>query len=279
MTAYTAYLRVYEPLAAFPEAERRHWEGYVAGDAAVPRAAGPVVERAAGLAAVVPSTRVPEPDQRGGQAHVLRAAGVTLVCPWRTAVRSWQALAEFRAGMPDGLAEAFVPATVAEEAASRLETWLRDNPDARVHVQTSTWQVPLRWFVVVAPEERRLVLGRRRRDEERSLLYRAPMAQSRRRVARALVALRRGLDEGPAVTGVEDLGRWLEEFHPRSVVEVDYGGLVDLLDDESLRADESARDVAEALARLSEGDVPGAGEAYDRAVVRWRGIAAREHEN
>ena len=279
MTACTAHLRVYEPLAAFADDERRQWERYAASDAAVPRAAGPAAERAAGLAALLPAVRVPEPTEAGEQAHVLRVDGVTLVSPWRTAVRSWQAVADFREGLADELADAFVPATVAEEAASRLDSWRRDRPDQRVHVRTATWEVPLCWFVLVAPEERRLVLGRRRRDEERSLLYRTPMAQARRRVARALVALRRRRDDGPEVAGVEDVGRWIEQFHPRSVVELDYGGLAGLLDDEALRSDESARDVAEALARLSEGDLAGASAAHERVVGRWRAVSSRQHEN
>ena len=46
---------------------------------------------------------------------------------------------------------------------------------------------------------------------------------------------------------MEDLGRWLEEFHPRSLIELDYGDLVHLLDDAELTQDESARDMAYAL--------------------------------
>ena len=37
--------------------------------------------------------------------------------------------------------------------------------------------------------------------------------------------------------GVEQVGRWLEEFHPRSLVELDYGGLVHLLGAEALAAE------------------------------------------
>ena len=54
------------------------------------------------------------------------------------------------------------------------------------------------------------------------------MAQARRRVARALSVLRKAFDDGSVVFAVEATGRWLEEFHPRSVVELDYAGLVDL---------------------------------------------------
>jgi hypothetical protein len=62
----------------------------------------------------------------------------------------------------------------------------------------------------------------------------------------------------------------LEEFHPRSIVELDYGGLVDLRTDAELRADDSPRDLAVALAALGEGDLQTATEAYDRVIERWR---------
>ena len=276
---YSASLRVYEPLAAFDDEERRQWEAVVASGGALPRGAAPVVEREAGLSALLPVPRVPDSATDDGTALVLRAEGGTLVCPLRTAVRSWQALADFRSGLPEELAEAFVPAAVTDEAVLRLEAWRRERPDGRVHVQIATWQVPLRWFVLVAAEERRLVLGRRARGEERSLLYRTPMTRARRRLVRALSALRGAGDYESVVLDLEELGRWLAEFHPRAVVELDYGGLVGLLDDEALRSDESARDVSEALASLAEGDVAAAVDAYERVVSRWRKVAALEVAN
>src|SRR2546430_7100701 len=43
----------------------------------------------------------------------------------------------------------------------RSAAWQRENPDARPHVLTGRWQVPLRWLVLFEPGERRLVLGPR----------------------------------------------------------------------------------------------------------------------
>jgi hypothetical protein len=88
--------------------------------------------------------------------------------------------------------------------------------------------------------------------------------------------LRRSVEDGAVTAGVEDLGRWLEDFHPRSLVELDYGGLVHLLDDAELTQDESARDVALALAALGEGDAERAGAAYTRALTRMKALQAVE---
>jgi hypothetical protein len=116
-------------------------------------------------------------------------------------------------------------------------------------------------------------------EGERSLTYVATMSAARRRVARGFAVLRKALDEGPVLEGVEELGRWLEDYHPRSVVELDYGGLVSLFDDDELYADESAADVAHAVAALAAGDTEEAAEAYQRVNVRWGALRAYEAAN
>ena len=103
------------------------------------------------------------------------------------------------------------------------------------------------------------------------------MSRARRRTARALAVLRRSVDDGVVTAGVEDLGRWLEEFHPRSLVELDYGGLVHLMEDRELEEDVSARDIALALASLSEGDPARAAAAYGRVTERMNALQAVEN--
>ncbi len=94
-----------------------------------------------------------------------------------------------------------------------------------------------------------------------------------------MAVLRRTVEDGDVAAGLEDLGRWLEEFHPRSLVELDYGGLVHLLDDTELAEDESARDVATALAALATGDATSATEAYARVTGRMKALQSVESAN
>jgi hypothetical protein len=75
---------------------------------------------------------------------------------------------------------------------------------------------------------------------------------------------------------VAELSRWLDGFHPRSRVELDYDGLVDLLDDDVLRRDSSVEDLAEAVRSLRQGRTERAVEAYERVLVRWRPLQSRE---
>ncbi len=282
MTAHVASLRVYEPLAAFEGEQRAHWEAYAARGAAPSPAAAAVLEREAAVRALVSGSPVVLP-QLEEHAFVTEVDGVTLVCPWSTALRSLEGLEEFLADVPALLLDAWVPRELADGLGDAVDAHRLAHPDARTHLLTATWHVPLRWFVLVDAKEREVALGDgsggTRRLLGRSLVYRTPMSRARRRVARALAVLRTTVEDGVVTAGVEDLGRWLEEFHPRSLVELDYGGLVDLLDDAELQQDESARDVTLALAALGEGDPERAAAAYGRVTARMKALQGVESAN
>ncbi|CAL9486579.1 hypothetical protein SUDANB6_03152 [Streptomyces sp. enrichment culture] len=273
---YAAYLRVYEPLAAFPEPERGHWARYARrGD--LPTCQD---ELRRALADLLPTPPVAVPVHESGDAFVLEADGVLCVCPWRTRLRGWQALEEVAGELPQVVLDAALPPLVRRQAAQDHERWLARNPDARPWIRTSTWQVPINWFVLVADEEREYAEGSGDTGAEPPVLrYRTPMVQARRRVARALRALRDAVDDGPLIDGLVDVGRWLEEFHPRSYVELDYGGLVHALPAGELADDHSAADVAEGLEALRHGDEAAAVAAYGRLVERWRAVRDRRSAN
>ncbi len=272
---HAAFLRVYEPLAAFDSAERAGWEAYLAAREPISTAEGAELERAASLQALVglvPAVLPELPEH----AYVTEVDGVTLLCPWRTRRRSLEALEDFLADVPRELAAAWVPPGVAASVGDDLDAYRAAHPEEKVGQLTSTWHVPLRWFVLVDAGEREVHLGPSGLRTGRSLVYRTPMSRARRRVARALAVLRRTVEDGVVTAGVEDLGRWLEDFHPRSLVELDYGGLVHLLDDAELGQDESARDVALALAALGEGDTDRAAAAYARVTARMKALQGVE---
>ncbi len=263
---YATYLRVYEPLAAFPEPERGHWTRY----ARRPDRPTYQDELRRSLADLLPTPPVAVPVHESGDAFVLEVDGVVCVCPWRTRLRGWLALGDLGEELPRPVLDAVLPEVVRRQAAQDYERWLERNPDARPWIRTATWQVPLSWFVLVADEERRFDEGSG--EIPPALRYRTPMVQARRRVARGLRALKEAMDEGPLIDGLVDVGRWLEEFHPRSLVELDYGGLVHTLPAGELEDDHSAADVAAGIEALRLGDGAAAGEAYARLVERWRSV-------
>lgn len=270
---YAAYLRVYEPLAAFPEPERTHWARY----ARRPERPTYQDELRRSLADLLPTPPIPVPVHESGDAFVLEADGVVCVCPWRTRLRGWQALQDLPEELPKPVLEAVLPEVVRRQAAQDYERWLVRNPDARPWIRTATWQVPVNWFVLVSDEERRYEKGTAQVPP--LLRYRTPMVEARRRVARALRTLRDAMGEGPLIDGLVDVGSWLEEFHPRSLVELDYGGLVHMVPAGDLEGDRSAADVAEGIEALRRGDGAAAGAAYARLVERWRAVRDRRSAN
>ncbi|UGY92751.1 hypothetical protein [Streptomyces gobiensis] len=265
---YAAYLRVYEPLAAFPEPERSHWVRYARRE----DHPGAQDELRRALADLLPVPPVAVPVRESADAFVAEVDGVTCVCPWRTRLRGWLALMEAADELPEPVLDAALPPVVRRQAADDYDRWRERNPDARPWIRSALWHVPVRWFLLFRDEER----DYGKADEGLVLRYRTPMVQARRRVARSLKLLRAELEEGPLVDGLVDVGRWLEEFHPRSLVELDYGGLVHTIPEEQLAADHSAADAAEGLAALRAGDAERAGELYDRLTERWRAVRERQ---
>ena len=291
---YAAYLRVYEPLSAFHGADARHWATY-AVSADRPRRAGALAaEHADALRRLISVPHVMVPGWESGDAYVRWVDGATYICPWQTRLRSWLGLSRLRAAFPQLWSAAFT----AEEVEGAVRSFARRAGHAsslRIHIQTRAWSVPPAWFVPFAPDERWLVLGaggdpgdggRTTATPTRTLIYATAMARARRRVRRALGAFRRsglpqaaGLadDATPRVVAeLEQIRCWLEEFHPDSLVELDYGGLVHLLDDGALRSDQSVAEVSAVVSALISGEPEMAIAMYGRVTRRWRALAALE---
>ncbi|WP_329422506.1 hypothetical protein [Streptomyces sp. NBC_01268] len=291
---YASYLRVYEPLAAFPEPERSHWARY----ACRTDLPGAQQELRSSLADLVRVPPAPVPARESGDAFVVTVDGTVLVCPWRTRLRGWLALEELVGGtLPAPVLDAMLAPEARARVAAEHERWRERNPDARPWIRGAVWQVPLRWFALFSDEEREYEPGApggagtggtggggsegagEAVARPPVLRYRTPMVQARRRLARALKALREAIDEGPMTEGLVEVGRWLEEFHPRALVELDYGGLVHALAAEALEADRSAADMAVGIAALRDGDEEAAQAAYGRLAERWRAVRDLQFAN
>ena len=285
---YAAYLRVYEPLAAFPEADRARWVRYASGPTgAVARADRLVAEHRTALAGVISVPPRPVPTDEARDAFVLEVDGLLHVCPVQSRLRSWVALGQFRDGLPDALLHAFVPPASLERADADHARWGTTEGGSLLRILTATWTVPVPWFVPFAPSDR--VAAElddddvAAEDPEPTVVHRTRMSAARRRVARALRTLRLRLGDLDlqldVVDELEELGRWLEEFHARSWVELDYAGLARLLGPDVVAEDTSVADVAASVAALGAGDEEGAVLTYRSVVERWAAVAALEHAN
>jgi hypothetical protein len=263
---YTAYLRVYEPLESFPEPDRARWASYAS--TAGGRDAGLVAEHRTARRNLLAVPPVAVPAQESEDAFVVQLEGATYVAPVRTRLRSWLAFTDFRDGVAGEVLDAFFPPAVAAATEAEHELWRREDADARSPILTATWAVPLQWFVPFAPRDQ---VGE-------GLLFRTRMGSARRRVARGLRVLGEAFEDAPYADDLTDVGRWLEEFHPRSVLELDYDVLA-ALGGGLLVEDRSVAEVATALAALSAGDEETAATAYDQLVTRWSDVRTLEHAN
>ena len=291
---YVAYLRIYEPLSAFPGPDARRWAAYAAS-AGRPRWAGALAaEHADALRRLISAPPVVAPERESGNAYVRRVDGATYICPWQTRLRSWLGLSRLRTTVPE-LWSAASSAAAMDAAIGAFARSQEAATSLRVHIQARTWAVPPAWFIPFAADERWLVLGatsdrgdggRATVTPTRTLVYATAMARARRRLSLALDAFRRAGTPADAladdaarrvVTELEQIGCWLEEFHPDALVELDYGGLVNLLDDGALRADQSVAEVSAAINAITSGELEMATAMFGRVARRWQALAALEN--
>ncbi|MBB2912395.1 hypothetical protein FHS43_003678 [Streptosporangium becharense] len=285
MLPYAAYLRVYEPLVAFSPAERASWAAYAEATDRPRRASALHAEHGEAVRRLLGVSPAPAPAQESPNAYLRRVDDVLYVCPWQSRLRSWLAFSRLRGTTPPKLMERFVPAAVAEQTADDFDRFKRRGGSAalRTHIRSSTWHVPTSWFIPFDGNERWLVIDGENppggTTTTRNLIYVTSMAHARRRSARALQIIRRQVGEVAVAADVEDVARWLEEFHPHSLVELDYGGIVNLMDDDELQGDESVAELAAALTGLEKGEEDLAFAMYQRVILRWRSIQLLESAN
>ncbi|MGH2829202.1 MAG: hypothetical protein ACRDJM_01835 [Actinomycetota bacterium] len=260
-----ASLKVYEPIESFEAEEQQRYRALASTEAAAApgRGSSIVISRTRGLVEAGTSER----------ADVIEVKGGLYVCPHRTRLRLLAALVAFRRMIPAEVAEAFMPPGEVERALTELESIRAEHPDWRSHILSSTWEVPVRWFVAFDDEEREV-------DASMPMLrYRTSMVAARERTAEALEAVESAVIGQGVAALVSDLARWLEIFHQEAVVELDYGGIAGLVPPAELRRDRSARDIRSSVEALAAGDVLRATGFYMRAIERWAPLAGRERTN
>jgi hypothetical protein len=291
---YAAYLRIYEPVSAFHEPERSRWAAYAASADRPRRRDSLTVEHAEALRRAITAPQIVVPQQESEHAYVRHTDGTTYVCPWQTRLRCLLAYGRMLSANGAPL-PGTVPAGDDDQAVAALARLEEEGNPARLYILASVWTVPLAWFVPFAAAERWLALGSdadhpsgaATASATRALVYTTPMSRARRRVARGLATLRGtpgGYNDAAweplrAEAELAEVGRWLEEFHPYSLVELDYGGLVHLLSDDALCGDQSVAEIGAALDGVAKGECELAVAMYQRAFSRWRALAEFELAN
>ena len=262
-TPYVASLRIYEPLSAFEAADRLRWD-------AVDLFESKVAEQKDALVRVA---TLQLPSQRPDGAHILDLDGMRYVSPWSTSVRTWASLNEFKSSVPSTVVPFFVSNSYEEALQDSIDFTASKVP----HIISQTWIIPPRWFAMFETHERL----RGHDNDGAYVICRTEIAKAIGRAKTTHSAVKSAFGEGPVEQELLDLIDWLEMFHPKSIVELDYGGLADYLElslaeEGGLEADTSIEDIQSSIAGLAVGDGALAGRGYERLVTRWRKVAAFE---
>lgn len=274
---YTAYLRVYQPITTFSPRDRRHWEEYASSEDRPKRINALAAEQAENLGRTISTPPIVAPAGESEDAYLRRVDERLYVCPWQTRLRCWRSFDEFTTDTPKALIEAFVPRQEASRAEAGYRQWRDTGAEARPLILSSTWTIPVPWFVPFEHQERCLVLSA---DTTRTLLYLTHTSQARRRLEHTVTVLRDNIGEHAVSGSTERLVDWLESVaHPDSLLELDYGGLPHLLSDDHLGSDHSVAEMSDAIEALSKGDGGRVVEMRQRITRRWKSVRALEHAN
>jgi len=264
----SAYLRVFQPLDGFERDEQLHWEQWLL-TRQVPSGRARYADRPTGEGLGLLAPAGPE------TADVRLFDGRTYLAPHRMRLRVLDAIAVFRDEQPMELWEQIVPKREARKARRELGRLRRRDPHAASFIQQSAWHVPLRWFALFRPEERSIAddeLGRLR------LRYRTGARRAMRRAEIAIPTLRRS-DLGQLGELLFDLHQWIASFDARSIIELDYAELSDLMSWDEMDDDHSAEQLQRALDALAKHEPRESADHYQSVLVRWAEFRSREMFN
>jgi hypothetical protein len=265
-TPYVASLRIFEPITAFPAADRLRWA----------QLSDEIDTRAQEQLLAMQRLIVPEPPAlRPDGAHLLDVDGVRYICPWSTASRCWSALEDFKEVHPSTLTAFFVSPALEEVITAGSENFEERVP----HIITQNWKVPPRWLALFEPADRN-------RGYSNGVAYSkalTPLSKALERCKNSFEIVLQSFGDGYIAQEIEELIDWMELFHPESLIELDYGGLAGYLDytlkadgQSGIEDDGSIEDLIFSLAGLASGDGAVAGEGYERLMSRWRPVEALE---
>lgn len=265
-TPYVASLRVYEPIDSFELIDQARWN-----QIKITETTGYEEEVRALKRTIIPDPQI----ERNDGAHIIDHNGKRFVAPWSTARRVWAALEDFKSSLPSSVIPFFIPPSTEEAIREKGDALENKVP----HILTETWIIPPRWFALFDPEERLRGFN----NGIAFTIARTELALAKKRCINVHMAVRKAFGPGPVEEEIIQLLNWLNVFDPRSIVELDYGGLAIYIDkalrdagENGLDSDSSIEDVYHSIEGLAAGDGVMAGEGYERLVTRWRRVSSLE---
>ena len=275
-----AELRVYEPLAAFPDdvqagfQRARHLSRAQVEETARRRSRSRLVRDVTDPFPhqddLVRVLKVPAVDADGQP-----GAGVSeFYCPEEMALRSELAAVQLEGSMradtfslavPEAARQANLERLAARAERSGMFDQVDQDEQLQVRTRTAVWGVPAGWFTLFGREDP--VEVERAEAEVVGARMTTSLTAALERGRRAAVVLSLHAPDLDLLDDVTSLVAWLQSFHPDAHLELDYGPLAALV-----WPDDSVFDVQTAIDSLEEGDMSTAVLANHRMVRRWLAV-------
>ncbi|NUP73870.1 MAG: hypothetical protein HOQ07_04355 [Sinomonas sp.] len=256
----SSHLRIYEPLDAFAPKERERIKAGLSKKGG--RDELDAAEAGAALDRIVSSTGDPFPGDTAEFTRLLTVNGNPLYCPSQLVLRSGLAAESVISTAPRILAELMLPEEARERHQHRVDKIAAETASPRINTRESLWGIPFSWFVLFQESDPTEVVEDG--DKVRTVRIVASWGKAISRARFAVANLALAAPDMSMLDELTSLTEWLEEFHPDSAVELDYGRVAD-----RVFPDESCLDVRLGIECLAEGDLTGAAAAYRRLASRW----------
>ena len=258
---FSSQLRVYEPLEAFSSEERARMEHSIS-ERGPGRRKLDNAEAEAAIGRIISATGDPFPESGTEFTRTLTVDGRALYCPSQLVLRAGLAAESVLTTAPASLAEVLLPEDARSRHQERVDRIAAESATPRVNTRESLWGIPFSWFVLFHQQDPTEVV-----EEDGHIRTVRITASWTRAIGRARFAVANLALAAPEMNMLDELTtltEWLEEFHPDSAIELDYGAVAD-----RVHPDESPLDVLLGIECLAEGDMTGAAAAYRRLASRW----------
>ncbi|WP_181274452.1 hypothetical protein [Brevibacterium oceani] len=190
------------------------------------------------------------------------ADGVDRFCPAQEDIRGWEALESLTEHTSKATLDIIAPKSARRRAASRRAEWLQDAKDTRIFTRVSAWDVPPAWWLFFSLSEDQIITEET--DAGLRVIIRTDIlaASARMEWAAETVA-----DNSKVVDMVEQtsaLAEWIDMFDMNSILELDLGGMSDVL-----WPNEAPELVDSWVTALSNDDHESAVAAFQKYAAAW----------
>jgi hypothetical protein len=193
------------------------------------------------------------------------------VCPAQDDIRSWHALEALIENSTRSELDLVVPKAARRRAAAHRVEWMQEDPDTRVFTRTSAWDVSPVWWLAIDPQKDQVISDEIGEDSFR-IRVRTPILTASARVDWALEIIKEKSRLTSVVESTEMFSEWLDVFDMNSVLELDLGGM-----SEVIWPDTGAELVSDWVDSLNVDDEEGAQRAFGKYTRMWEmlGLYAR----